>query len=526
MGRLFCRLGMMVAALAAVGPLLVAAPPAGASAPQPPTFTEQVRAARVLACRRVAATERQARWRRYAYYTVDDVAWKYAGPGGWASGFVPGGLWSAYQLTGSRWFRDHALSREKAIGAEQLTADSVNIGALFFPSFVRGYTLTGDPGLREKAVTAAAIMAQRFDPVVGAMLSRPGTEFNVIIDSLTKSRLLWWAARNGGSPELADVATRHALTIARDFVRPDGSTWHVVYYDAATGAVKWRDQGSGYSVDSTWARGQAWAILGFAAAYRETGDERFLTAARAVTDWYLAHLSEDAVPYWDFGDPGIPLAPRDSSSAAIAASGMIDLALLERSAARRGTYLSAARTTLQSLMSPAYFSTGANPAVLLHGTYLWRTGIVDRGLAYGDAFFLEALLRLRRAAPAVVAVPVVRARADKGLPDGALDGDQTTSWVSRGKASLDLRLAGARQVGAVRVSLPGGDRRAALLQVFVSDDGRHWRSVVRTVTSGETAGFETLDFTPVRTRWVRLRCSGTTTGLVNRVSEIRVLPPL
>ena len=242
-------------------------------------------------------------------------------------------------------------------------------------------------------------MALRYDPDVGAMLSRSHEEFNVIIDSLMKSQLLWWAAENGADPEYADIARQHALTIARDFVRPDGSTWHLVFYDSVTGGVTRRDRGSAWSADSTWARGQAWAILGFAAAYRETSDPRFLAAARNCTDWYLAHLPADEVPFWDFGDPAIPYSPRDSSSAAIAASGMIDLALAEPSAVRRAAYLDAARGVLSSLMSPAYFSTGANPAVLLHGTYLWRGGIVDRGLAYGDAFFLEALLRLRRADP-------------------------------------------------------------------------------------------------------------------------------
>jgi unsaturated chondroitin disaccharide hydrolase len=491
-----------------------------------PTFAEQARAARAGARRRLVATEEGTpRLRYYAYYTVDDVAWKYAGPAGWASGFVPGALWSGYQMTGGRWWLDHALSRQRAIGEEEISAASVNLGALFYPSFAKGYALTGDPALRRTALRAVRTMALRYDPEVGAMLSRSHEEFNVIIDSLMKSQLLWWAVENGAAPEYAEIARRHALTIARDFVRPDGSTWHLVFYDSLTGGVTRRDRGSAWSADSTWARGQAWAILGFSAAYRETGDPRFLAAARKCADWYLTHLPADEVPYWDFGDPAIPDSPRDSSSAAIAASGMIDLALAEPSALRRAAYLDAARGVLSSLMSPAYFSTGSNPAVLLHGTYLWRGGIVDRGLAYGDAFFLEALLRLRRADPGVAALEVARARADKGTPAGALDGDLGTSWVSRGSASLDLRLWGMPEVGAVRVALAAGDRRAAVLSVSVSQDGVRWRRVLRTVTSGETAGFETLDFAPAPARWVRVSCGGTTSGPVNRLAEVRVLPP-
>ena len=153
-------------------------------------------------------------------------------------------------------------------------------------------------------------------------------------------------------------------------------------------------------------------------------------------------------------------------------------------------------------------------------------GVVDRGLAYGDAFFLEALLRLRRADPGVPALPVLRARADKGDPAAAVDDDLETSWTSRGRATLDVRLSGVSEVGAVRVALAAGDRLAALLRVAVSEDGRHWSTVARTVTSGETAGFETLDFGATPALWVRVTCDGTTTGAVNRISEVRVLPPL
>ena len=445
MPRLHWRTIVLPAALAAVAVLCPVLPAAASPDPHGLTFAERVRVVQTSARERLAATDDAAPRRYYAYYTIGDF-WKYSGADGWAAGYVPGGLWSCYQMTGAPSWRDRALRREAAIGRSEVTAASLNLGALFFPSYARGYTLTGDRELRATALTAARAMAARYDPVVGAMLSRAQERFNVIIDSLMKSQLLWWAARNGGDPGLADIATQHSLTIARDFVRDDGSTWHLVYYDTVSGQVTERSAGSAFSVDSTWARGQAWAILGFAAAYRATLDERFLLAARKVTDWYLANLPEDRVPYWDFSDPAIPNAARDSSSAAIAASGIIDLALVDPSDERRAAYLAAARSILSTLVSPAYFSLEANPAVLLHGTYSQSMGVVDRGLAYGDSFFLEALLRLRRADPGVEELPVLRARADKGDPSGAIDDDLETSWTSRGHASLEVRLQDSRKV--------------------------------------------------------------------------------
>ena len=310
-----------------------------------------------------------------------------------------------------------------------------NLGGLFFPSYVRGYKLTGRDGLRRRSLQVSRSMAARFDPLVGAMRSRDGEEFNVIIDSLTKPRLLWWAVKAGGPARYDAIARAHALTIARDHVRPDGSTVHAAFYDPATGALKRVDKGAAYADGSTWARGQAWAVLGFPAAYRETRDPRFLEVARLVSDWWLRHVPDDMVPYWDFGAPDIPAAPRDTSAAAIAASGLIDLALLDPDEERRAAYAGAARETLASLMSPAYSSATWTPSVLLHGTYSWWMDISDRGLAYGDAFFLEALLRLRRLSPEEPPLPVVTARSATGVPSAAIDGSRSTSWAARGPQS-------------------------------------------------------------------------------------------
>jgi unsaturated chondroitin disaccharide hydrolase len=463
--------------------------------------------------------------RRYAYYTRSGW-WKLTGPTGWSAGYHPGALWSGYQLTGDVWFRDAARRRQSPIGTTGFAAGAPNLGALFFPTFAAGHRLTGEGRLRSKALTAAERMAKGFNPAVGALRSRPGGDFNVIIDSLMKSQFLWWAARNGGTPEDAETARSHAATIARDFVRADGSTYHMVYYDPVTGQLTGLGQGSAYSADSTWARGQAWAILGFTAAYRETRDEMFLDVARSVSDWYLGRVPDDMVPYWDFDAPDIPLAPRDSSSAAIAASGLLELSLLDPDGARAQRYETAARATLDSLLSPEYSSFGFDASVLQHGTYLWSSGIVDCGLMFGDAFLLEALLRLRRIDPDEPALPVSDAGASAGAEtaSAATDGDPLTYWEASGVQTLDLRLASRRRTGAVRVTILGGADRAARLRVFVSEDGTTWEQVRQAVTSGEWAGAETLAFTPRSTRWVRIRCQGTTRGKMNRIAEVAVYP--
>ncbi len=411
--------------------------------------------------------ERTRGSRRYAYYTVGDV-WKYTGPSGWAAGYVPGELWSCYQLTGRTWWRDRAVARQAPIGGAGISVESPNLGALFFPSFARGYTLTGDRTLRSKALRAAAAMAGRYDPEVGAMLSRPGDEFNVIIDSLMKSQFLWWAAKNGGPAEDAEMAARHARTIARDLVRPDGSTWHIAYYDADTGELTHRGQGSAYSVDSTWARGQAWAMLGFAAAYGETGDAGFLDAARKVSDWYLANVPDDMVPYWDFAAPDVPDAAKDSSAAAIAASALLDLALLEPDPAHGARYEAGRAGDARQSGLGRVRLLGEQPGRAPARHVLLAGGITDRGLAYGDAYLLEALLRLRCFDPGVAPLPLVRARAVKGTAAAAIDGRLGHGLdVARTKGPGPARrthAAGGRRPGRpARRRYPGG--RAAHLRL-------------------------------------------------------------
>jgi len=80
-----------------------------------------------------------------------------------------------------------------------------------------------------------------------------------------------------------------------------------------------------HSDETCWARGQGWNIAGLALAYDATGAERYLGALKATTDYYVDHSPNDLVPYWDFEDPEIPEAPRDTSAATLAAYGLRSL---------------------------------------------------------------------------------------------------------------------------------------------------------------------------------------------------------
>ncbi|MNI79304.1 Unsaturated glucuronyl hydrolase [compost metagenome] len=121
-----------------------------------------------------------------------------------------------------------------------------------------------------------------------------------------------------------------------------------------------------------------------------------MSAARKVAQFFLDHLPADGVPYWDFRLPAEAQGmPRDSSAAAIAASGLLDLAAA-LPAEEGNEYIKRAETILRSL----YDNYGAwetdEEGLLLHATgYFLRDIYVDLPLIYGDYYFVEALLKLK-----------------------------------------------------------------------------------------------------------------------------------
>jgi len=167
----------------------------------------------------------------------------------------------------------------------------------------------------------------------------------------------------------------------------------------------------GFSDSSCWSRGQAWGIAGFAQAYNWTQDERFLEVSRKLAAYFVAHLPDDNVPFWDFDAP--QPGPRDTSAALIAAYGLI--LLHEVTGTSQSTYLDAALRLLSGVIDLAmapearFVPTSAgNEKVDLGGqeTILIRATInnyefaprrwADHGLVYADYYFLLVGNRLMK----------------------------------------------------------------------------------------------------------------------------------
>jgi hypothetical protein len=251
---------------------------------------------------------------------------------------------------------------------------------------------------------------------------------------------------------LFDRLVQHARATARynvyfgkerDRFDVRGRVAHESLFNVANGSYRGPSTQQGYSPFSTWTRGLAWAMLGFAeqlefiAACPDAALERcggrsdveslLLDAARATCDHYIDVSAADGVPYWDAGAPGLAAlegwgdrpadpfnghVPVDSSAAAIGAQGLLRLArLLEQRGhtADAHRYLQAGLLVLDTIFAEPYLSVDdRHQGLLLHSVYHWPNGWdyvppgarTPRGESsqWGDYHAREAALYVKRLA--------------------------------------------------------------------------------------------------------------------------------
>ena len=307
----------------------------------------------------------------------------------WVNAFYPGQLWLAFEQTNDLECKRVAQSTgphfEHLLEAKNVQHD---IGFLYGTMYAQGYELTQDQDMYARATNGAQFLIDRFIPsrrVIPSWTFEPGSaqEGKIIIDSIMNLKLLWWS----DIAEANSVATAHAQQIARYMIRPDGSTFHVFYFDP-DGKPLHGETLQGLSDDSCLSRGQAWAVNGFTAAYNSTGEPEFLEAAIRTADYAIAHAQPDFVPVWDYMAKDDTY--RDSSAAAILADGLLDLA----EATDNTAYRDHAVHLLDNLIT--HYSCAEDEekdGLLLHGCEGVKGPVFDGQLPYGDYFYLKALTK-------------------------------------------------------------------------------------------------------------------------------------
>lgn len=321
----------------------------------------------------------------------------------WTSGFWPGLLWLYYGETGD----GEALSLARHL--EERLDEVLNgfvtlhhdVGFMWLPSAVIDYKLTGNEASRVRGLKAASHLAGRFN-LKGQFIRAWTDEVNpestgwAIIDCMMNLPLLFWCSKELKDPRFSQIARAHGDTVLKHFIRPDHTAAHIVSFDPWTGEKLEHLGGQGKGPDSAWSRGQAWAIYGMAVAYRETGKMEYLLAAENTANYFLSHLPEDRVPFWDFRTDKKDAFVLDSSASACAASGLLELSSLLEEESQQKFYREQALEILKSLYENYFDASEESQAMLLKGTVNYaKKKHVNVPIIYGDYFFTEALIKLR-----------------------------------------------------------------------------------------------------------------------------------
>ncbi len=320
----------------------------------------------------------------------------------WTSGFWPGLLWLLYEEKKNE--SALVLARKLEEKLDEVMDGFVtlhhDVGFMWLPSAVIDYKITKNEMSRIRGLKAASHLAGRFN-LKGHFIRawndalNPGSKGWAIIDCMMNIPLLFWASKEIDDPRFYQIAEAHADTVAECFIRPNHTSSHIFSFNPYTGERIGSLAGQGKAADSAWARGQAWAIYGFAIAYRETGKKEYQTVAKNVAEYFLAHLPEDKVPYWDFDSDEEDKYVRDSSATACTASGLLELSGLMEGPEKE-YYREQAILLLKGLYENYFDFAEENQDMILKGTVNYpKRKHVNVPIIYGDYFFVEALIKLK-----------------------------------------------------------------------------------------------------------------------------------
>lgn len=370
-----------------------------------------------LLCQRVLSTREQIgdAWP----HNADPVTgkWNTVETGDWIDGHWIDMLRMTGDLLDRQDLIDEAFARTEAI-RYKLEMDDMFRGHRFCYSAARLYETTGDEHMRTLALAAAYALrssANRFNgampvgkecQVVGAVefaddvVKNALSRHTICVDNVHPPLILdWWAWKETGDKTFLVGAERMFDVLEKYFIREDGSTHENVVINYDTGEfVMMVPTLLGYSDESCWSRGQSWAIAGSMWAYEHTRNPRYLGLIDKLFGYWWDKVGAD-IPKWDFDDPA-PNAPLDTSAAAVVASALARLAVLDPMPEEVKPYVERLEPMLESLckhMTPFNNQDDRPMGMLVDGCMNGVKGVADRHeLIWGDFYLMEALYCLEK----------------------------------------------------------------------------------------------------------------------------------
>jgi unsaturated chondroitin disaccharide hydrolase len=310
----------------------------------------------------------------------------------WCDGFLGGQMWILADHVDEVFWRAKAEHYSRLLKGREFDGEVHDLGFTFWPTWKKWQKITGDSAVNEVVIQAGKTMSLRFNENAGFFRSFLA-ENSTFIDIMMNVGIIYYAAQQTKDDEILRKVNKHVLQSRRHLVRGDGSTTHEGIFDVSSGVFLHQQTIQGWRNDSTWARGQAWALYGFGTCYAFTGDIRFLEVAQETADYFIEHAGDQIVPQNDFEEPH-PKMQFESSAGAIAASGLLQLSQLVSDPELAQKYANFAFRMIEKLCSSEFLASENEPweGILKHGSYHATKKLgVDESVMWGEYFFIEAL---------------------------------------------------------------------------------------------------------------------------------------
>lgn len=329
------------------------------------------------------------------YTDAESIYW-------WTNGFWAGILWQIYNVTKDENLKLAAENSENRLDAALDGFGNVDhdAGFLWLHTAGANYRLTGNTRSKSRLLHAATVLAGRYNPELeiirawdGQWMKGYDTAGGAIIDTMMNLPLLYLASDITGDPRFKSIAVRHADTMLKHMLRPDGSVNHQLVFDINTGELIAAPGGQGYESGSSWSRGQAWAIYGYALSGRHTGKTEYLDAAKRTAAYFMANAAlTDYIPLADFRAPAKPVY-FDTSAGAVAACGMLEISQ-HVTGFEKDMYIESAKRLISAIDEKWCDYNPDTDGITDGGSVSYHADKHHERIIYGDYFFIEAVLRL------------------------------------------------------------------------------------------------------------------------------------